>query len=147
MPPQILPPSHNQVTYIKGSPLNSADLVKARDSSADAVFVLSSELGHPALSEGFDMEAAALACRSVKMSSPWTPVYCQVGTSQPRAYLHKGIAVRKLLNCPRRRGVVVSIAGDERLVKNISPVLFSSCTLRQPFWHGQAGTKSSAQMY
>ena len=39
--------------------------------------MLSSELGHPALSEGFDMEAA-LACRSAKMSSPWTPVYCQV---------------------------------------------------------------------
>ena len=133
---------------MKGSPLSGLDLRRARDSSADAVFVMSTELGHPALSEGFDMEAA-LACRSVKMSSPWTPVYCQVGTSQPRAYLHKGIAVRKLLNSPRRRGVVVSIAGDERLVKNISPVLFSSCTLRQPepFWHGQAGTKSSAQMY
>lgn len=80
-----------QIQYVKGSPLSGLDLRRARDSSADAVFVMSTELGHPALSEGFDMEAA-LACRSVKMSSPWTPVYCQVGTSQPRAYLHKGIA-------------------------------------------------------
>jgi hypothetical protein len=66
-----------QVRYVKGSPLSGLDLSRARDSSADAVFVLSSDMGHPALSEGFDMEAA-LACRSAKMSSPWTPVYCQV---------------------------------------------------------------------
>ena len=71
-----------QVKYVKGTPLNADDLAKARDSTADAVFVMSGELGSPLLSEGFDMEAA-LAARSVKMTSPWTPVYCQVTCAAP----------------------------------------------------------------
>ncbi len=87
-----------QVKYIKGSPNSGDDLAKARDASADAVFVMSSELGSHALTVHSDM-AATLAVRSIKMSVPWVPVYCQVRCLPVAACGACWSAVKSLIPC------------------------------------------------
>ncbi len=66
-----------KVHYIKGSPNSSLDLAKAKDTTAHGIFMLSAEGGIHALTARNDM-VTTLAVRSVKLSTPWTPIYCQV---------------------------------------------------------------------
>lgn len=92
----IDPMFEDKVQYIRGSPLQSKDLLKARLHDAKAVFVLTSqytdEVGppHPAALSGavlsflpgFQIVAtdatAILMVKAIKSSCPWIPVFCQL---------------------------------------------------------------------
>jgi len=64
-----------KVQYIKGNPLSTKDLLKAKVTSAHAVFVTTSQFSVNA--ERQDVSAIMIA-KAIRKASPWSSVFVQL---------------------------------------------------------------------